>query len=70
MSALVESNPEYEKVRLINVDWDEIRGAPLLKELRVPRQSTLVMFKGGEEVARVVAQTSEQAIEELFKAVL
>lgn len=70
MSALVESNPEYAKVRLINVDWDEIRGAPLLEELRVQRQSTLVMFKGGEEVARVVAQTSNEAIEELFKAAI
>lgn len=70
MSALVESNPEYAKVRLINVDWDDNKGAPLLEELRIQRHSTLVMFKDGEEVARVVAQTSNKAIEELFKAVI
>jgi len=28
------------------------------------------MFKGGEEVGRVIAQTSESAIAELFDAVI
>ncbi|MGK0172828.1 MAG: hypothetical protein ACI9W2_004569, partial [Gammaproteobacteria bacterium] len=36
----------------------------------VPRRSTLVMFKGGKEVGRVVAQTSTSAIEALFKAAI
>ena len=70
MSALVESNPEYAKIRVINVDWDDFRGAPIVSELRIPRQSTLVMFKDGEEVVRLIAQTSKEVIEEMFKQVV
>ena len=69
MSALLDSNPQYQVVSLIRVDWDEFRDAPIVTELAIPRRSTLVMFNGGEEVARVVAQTGSAAIEALFKAV-
>jgi len=70
VSALVESNPDYAKVKLILVDWDDFGDAPIVSELDVKRQSTLVMFNEGKEVARVVAQTSEDLIEDLFKAVM
>ena len=52
------------------VDWDTFKDAPIISELKIPRRSTLVMFKGGEEVSRVIAQTSEPAIAELFDAVI
>lgn len=68
MSALVESNPEYAAVTLIRVDWDEHRKSKLTKSLKIPRRSTLLMFRGGEEIARVVAQTKRDKIEEMFKA--
>lgn len=67
MSALIESNTQYAEVKVIHVDWDDFGDAPITSELGVQRQSTLVMFKEGKEVGRVVAQTSEEAIEELFK---
>lgn len=70
MSTLRESNPDYAKVKVINVDWDEFGGAPITSELDVRRQGTLVMFNNGEEVARAVAQTSEESIDALFKAVI
>jgi thioredoxin 1 len=68
--ALIEKNPAYKAVTWMRVDWDTYRNSDLVREFRIPRRSTLVMFNKGIEVRRVVAQTSESAIEALFKAVL
>lgn len=68
MSALVDSNPAYQSVKLIRVEWDSFREAPITSELGVKRRSTLVMFDDGVEVGRVVSQTGIAAIEALFKA--
>jgi len=37
------------------------------KDLKIRRRSTLVMFKDGKEIDRVIAQTSAKAIEPLFE---
>ena len=66
--ALVDGNPAYRAVRIIRVDWDVHRRGPIVKELRIPRRSTLVMFDEGKEVARVVARTRREDIEALFAA--
>ena len=68
MRALVESNPAYSDITLIRVDWDKYRKSKLKKKLKIPRRSTLVMFKEGEEIARIVAQTNRGVIEAMFKA--
>ena len=70
MSALLDGSPEYQAVKIIMVDWDTFKNAPIIDELNIPRRSTLVMFKNGDEVARVIAETSEPAIAELFDAVI
>ena len=70
MSALIKANPDYAAVTVMRVDWNEHRGGALVKALSIPRQSTLVVFKGGEEVARVVARTSRKDIKALFQAAL
>ncbi len=70
MRALLDGNPEYRKVKIMRVDWDTYRNEALVAELRVPRRSTLVMFKSGQEVGRVVAQTGRQQIEALFTAAM
>lgn len=70
ISELMKANDAYASVKIMNVDWDEYGRADFVKKLRIPRRSTLVMFNGGKEVGRVVAQTSAGAIEELFKAVV
>jgi len=69
VNALMEGNDAYGTVKFVKADWDMYGNSELAKELAIPRRSTLVMFKGGEEVGRVVAQTSEPAIEALFKLV-
>ena len=70
MSALLDGKPEYQAVTVMMLDWDTFKDAPITSELKIPRRSTLVMFKGGEEVGRVIAQTAEPAIAELFDAVI
>ena len=67
MSALIDSNPDYAIVKIIRVDWSKFKKTDVVKELDIPRRSTLVMFKEGKEIARVVAQTGKQEIEEMFK---
>ena len=70
MSALIKANPDYAAVTVMRVDWNEHRGGALVKALSILRQSTLVVFKGGQEVGRVVARTSRKDIEALFRAAL
>ncbi len=70
MSALTSSNPEYAAVKLLRADWDTYRKSPIIKELGIRRRSTLIVFKDGAEVARVIAQTNQGVIEDLFKAVI
>lgn len=69
MSALL-AKPEYSDVTVLRADWDIHRKSALRKDLKIRRRSTLVMFKGGEEIARVIAQTNKDVIEDLFKAAL
>lgn len=69
MSALI-AKPEYADITIIRADWDTHRKSAVTKELKIPRRSTLVMFNEGEEVARVIAQTSKDLIENLFKAAI
>jgi len=70
ISQLMKDNEKYASVKVISVDWDVHGRTEFAKALRIPRRSTLVMFNGGEEVGRVVAQTASSAIEDLFKAAL
>ena len=68
MRALIDGNTAYQAVTVMKVDWDRFSGDPIVDELGVSTRSTLVMFSGGKEVGRVVAQTGAGAIEPLFKA--
>ena len=68
VSALIANNPAYSSITIIRVDWTQHRKSPVVKELRIPRRSTLVMFNGGKEIARVIAQTNKDVIEDLFRA--
>ena len=74
MRALLDSNPEYQTVTVMRVDWDTYGGShsddAIVKELQVRRRSTLIMFSNGKEVGRVVAETGAAEIEALFKAAL
>jgi hypothetical protein len=68
--ALLDGNSQYHAVTIMRVDWDTHRRSQIVSDLRIPRRSTLVMFKGGKEIGRVVAQTRVEVIEALFKAAM
>jgi thioredoxin 1 len=57
-------NPEYKGLVILRVDYDTEKS--LLKRFKVRRQSTLVMFKKGAELARAVGQTSPEGIKSLL----
>lgn len=67
---LRSDNPAYQAVTVMFADWDTYRGSDLVKRFNVPRRSTLIAFKGGEEVGRIVAGTGQAEIAALFDAML
>jgi len=69
VSVLIDNNPKYSDIAFVRADWDIYRGSELVKDLKVRRRSTLIMFNEGEEVARVIAQNNKDTIEKMFKAV-
>jgi thioredoxin 1 len=57
-------NPEYKGMVILRVDFDVEK--ELLKRFGVRRQSTLIVFKGDGEVARVVGESSPDGIKKLL----
>jgi len=66
IKALRAENKAYEKITFMKVDWDTNKSKPIARNLKIPRRSTLVMFKDGKEVGRIVAGTSKKAIQGLL----
>ena len=68
---LKSQNPDYEaNIVFIDVDWDRYGRSDLVKDLKIPRRSTLVALKGDQEICRIVAQTSSSKIKALMDAAL
>ncbi|MEM7379155.1 MAG: thioredoxin family protein, partial [Pseudomonadota bacterium] len=63
-------NPAYQAVTVMFADWDRYSGTSIAKRFKVRRRSTLIAFKGGEEVGRIVAGTGQKEIAALFDAML
>ena len=57
--------PAYQDVTALLIDFDV--DIPLLKKYKVATQSTLIGFKGMQEVARSVGDTTKVGIEGLVK---
>jgi len=56
--------PAYANVVRFRVDYD--RQKDLVKTFKARKQSTMVLYKGTAEVARVVGETSEKRIREML----
>lgn len=67
ISGLQKSDTSIRKIPILRVDWDRYRSKSITKSLRISRQSTLVMFKGGREVGRLIAQTGKSSIKRLMQ---
>lgn len=57
--------PAYKEVTLLTIDFDSEK--PTLKLFKVAMQSTLVAFKGQQEVARSIGDTSPAGLEALIR---
>jgi len=60
--------PKYKNLVAFKVDFDNQKDA--LRQFNVQRQSTLIVFKGKDELDRSVGDTSEQSIEGLLDKTL
>ncbi|WP_198649913.1 thioredoxin family protein [Zobellella maritima] len=54
------AEPEFAHITLLKLDFDRQKEA--LRTLGVNRQSTLILFDGGEEIARVLGDTSPERL--------
>lgn len=66
--AALAGQPEYKDLTIFDVDFDTQKAA--LQQLKIQKQSTLVIYKGKAEVTRAVGITRREAIEALMKNAL
>lgn len=68
LKELRESSPKYDKaITFILIDWDTYKRDEVTTSLKIPRRSTFVLLKGGNEVGRLVAETSKAEIKKLLE---
>ncbi len=70
LAELMAQNPDYAALSFVEVDWDTFGPAQLTERLKVERNSTLLVLKGGREVARLVAEPYERSIRALLDKAL
>jgi thioredoxin 1 len=70
LDKLRADNKAYDGIPFIQVDWDQEEHGPLVKAMKIPRRSTLVVLKGKAELGRIVAETDPGKLEDLLKLAL
>ena len=63
-SQKLEADPKFASVATFRVDFDSQKDA--LKTLKANRQSTIIVYKGQNEVGRSVGETNSKAIGDLL----
>jgi len=58
----------FSEIHMLRIDWDEQREKA--QALDAWRQSTLILYKGEHEMARVVAETREPALRYFLESAL
>jgi thioredoxin 1 len=64
LSSLYDT-PEFKDLQVFTVDFDTSK--PLLRQLKVQMQSTLILYHGGKETARATGVTDPDAIKKLLE---
>jgi len=59
---------EFSRIRMFKVDFDNQED--VLKALSVRKQSTLILFKGNQEIARSIGETRAEAIAQMLRKAL
>lgn len=62
------AQPEFSKIRVLRVDFDSQK--EIVKSFKTSYQSTLIVYKNGKEVSRVVAETNKDNIATLLRSAL
>jgi thiol-disulfide isomerase/thioredoxin len=71
INALKSENPAYAKqITFIKADWDQWGKSDIVKSMKIPRRSTLVVLKGDKELGRIVAGTAQAEIKSLMDVAL
>lgn len=71
IDGLKAENPAYEaNISFLVVDWDTNVDGDLVKQLKIPRRSTLVVLRGDAELGRIVAGTAKEEIKALMDLAL
>jgi thiol-disulfide isomerase/thioredoxin len=71
IGALRAENPAYDDaITFVNVDWDLWKDGDLVRDMNIPRRSTLVVLKGETELGRIVAGTGRAEIKALLDLAL
>ena len=70
MRALIENNEEYVDVRVVGIDMDLHGRSDITRDMKVVHHSTMVMFREGREVGRLVGHVGRKPIEDLMKTAL
>ncbi len=67
LDKLLRENPAYEAaMTFVRVDWDTYSEHEVTTSRNIPRRSVLIVLKGDQELGRIVADTSEEAIKALL----
>ena len=61
----VLAQPAYKNVRAVRVNFD--REQNFLTDYKVVRQSTIIIFKGGKEIARLTYDANPERIEQTLE---
>jgi thioredoxin 1 len=64
----LKAQPRFKDMTVYEVDFDSQKDA--LRALNVQMQSTLIVYKGGQEVGRSTGETAKPAIEALLAKAL
>lgn len=59
-----------QNVTFIRVDWDTFGPSEMSTRRNIPRHGTLIVLKGKDELDRVIADTSEDALRDLLQTAL
>lgn len=66
----LEENPAYQSLVFVDVNWDTFGQAQMTHQLKVTRRSTLLVMKGGKEVARLENAPYEHQVRALLDSAL
>lgn len=64
LSPFIQS-PEFKGVTFLQVNYDDQKD--VLKKFNVLKQSTIIVFKNGKEVGRVVGDTKAASVDSLIR---